>query len=190
MTNRVAALSLVSLISHVCVFPISVRFTLAESCRSPSLLSLPRGDHSLSSRNSPASSHLKSVIESAQVLNTSTRSFGIASSYPFLLSIFPNSLLGHSGLVLYNSPRLSSDPFLGPLRTFTTTSPFNHHECFLFQRKSRCSRSPTRRFQDTPVQHFVRILSTHLLPSVLLRHFHHTYLGYLRATSATEHVSS
>jgi len=68
------------------------------------MISLPREDHSPLPRNSPASSHLKSVFESPQALNTSSRPFRIANTYTLFLSIFPNSLLGHSGIVRYILP--------------------------------------------------------------------------------------
>jgi hypothetical protein len=61
----------------VCMF----RFSLSLLPLQVDIVSLLRENHSLSPRNSPTSSHLKSVFEFAQVLITRSRSSGTASSF-------------------------------------------------------------------------------------------------------------
>ena len=81
---------------------------------------------------------------------------------------------------VYN-PRLSSNPFWSPHYIFTTIAPFNHNQCSRLTAHSSSSghAPPTLSPLFGPI---LFGLSPAALP------FHHTYLEYLRAINAMDHV--
>ena len=83
-------------------------------------------------------------------------------------------------LIRVSSPRLSSDPFGSPDRTFTTTTPFNYN-----QFSPRTSHCPLVIFRAHPSPLFGPLLFG-FDPAALP--FRHTYLEYLHATNTVEHV--
>jgi len=122
---------------------------------------------------------------SLEAMSCEDSSLGICTSSgvrPNLVNDFLRHVFIHTMLIPVYRPRLSSNPFWGPFRTFTTATPFNRNQCSFSPRTSHC---PLVIFRPHPSPLFGHLLFG-LGPATLP--FHHTYLEYLHATNAMEHV--